>query len=285
MKIGIVGLGIIGGSLAQAYHRAGDTVLGFDHDPTIDEFVKIAGSVSGELTEENINDCDAVFLAIPPEAAVDWLEKHADLLDQSTLVIDCCGVKRKVCETGFRLAREKKIRFVGGHPMGGKQNWGYKSSTADMFDNCTFIIVPPDRNDIVMMMNVKSILVRAGFTTFTVMSPDEHDDVIAYTSQLVHVVANSFVKIQNVTPDESVAIGGSFRDMTRVAFLNEKIWSELFIENRDKLSDKIRKLIDELKKFEAVLVLGDRDGVKEILGRGVEAKVEGMKMVEERLGK
>lgn len=274
MIIGVVGLGLIGGSLARAYHQAGDTVYGYDADQVIQDFVQLSGVMQAELTPANRNECDVIFLAIPVQEAIRWLEENAGTLRPETLVIDCCGVKRPVCEAALALEKTTDLHFIGGHPMAGRQVWGYKNSSADLFEGSVFVIVPDDRNDIRMLSKVKQILKRAGFTGFQVMTPEEHDEVIAFSSQLSHVVSNAFVKSGEALADGTSITGGSFRDMTRVAYLDEKTWAELMMENRDKLLPQIQRLTEEIGKYADALAQGDKDALRELLAEGRRKKEE-----------
>lgn len=268
MRIGVVGLGLIGGSLAQAYHRAGHKVYGFDISRITLDFVRMEGSIDEILSEENVNTCDAVFLAIPPEQAVSWLKKNAGALTASTLVVDCCGVKRQICREAFQLMETTDLQFMGGHPMAGVQEWGFKNSTPDLFQGAVFAMVPKDSNDIRLMEKVKALLVIVGFKTFQVMTPEEHDRVIAFTSQLSHVVSNAFIKSDTSRLKACIAAGGSYRDMTRVAYLNDEVWTELMMDNRDNLGREIDGLMKELSEYREALASGDRDHLCQLLKEG-----------------
>jgi len=274
MNIGVIGLGLIGGSLARAYKRAGAAVYGYDTNHLTTDFVKLAGSIDEELTKENMNDCDCIFIAIPPSRALDWLKENAPLLQRSTTVIDCCGVKRAICSLAEELMKETELSFVGGHPMAGVQGWGFKKSSEVMFDGSTFAIVSLDKNNIELLSKVKNIIKMAGFTELIVMSAEEHDEVIAFTSQLSHIVASSFIQSDTLLLSEKTIAGGSFRDMTRVAMMDENMWSGLMQENRDNLIREIRNLISELQKYLSALENSDTDRLMELLANGREIKTE-----------
>lgn len=272
MIVGIVGLGLIGGSLARAYKRAGHEVYGYDHDKLNTEFVELAGVIQGVLTEERYPECDLIFLCIPPKYAKEWLERNAEDLTERTLVIDCCGTKRGICETGFSLMEKTKLLFVGGHPMAGRQVWGFKNSREDMFDGAVFAIVPKDKNDIRLLTRVKDALRPAGFARFQVMTPDVHDEIIAYTSQMPHLISNAFVKSPRAMRDEAAVAGGSFRDMTRVAYLDEQMWTELFLENRDNLLKELDGFVEELEIYRSALENEEEDVLTRLLAEGRKRK-------------
>ncbi len=267
-NIGVVGLGLIGGSLARAYQKAGFTVYGSDRNKITLDFVRMTGIIRDTLEAHGFQGLDAVFLAVPPQEAVTWLRDHAKEIPAGTLVIDCCGNKRQICDLGFQLMDETEMTFVGGHPMAGRQVWGFKNSRADMFEGADFVIVPRDRSDIRLLERVKALLRPAGFQVFSVMAPEEHDQIIAFTSQLSHIVSSAFIKSEKALGRDAAAAGGSFRDMTRVAYLNEAAWTELFLENRDNLLAELRRLLEDLGAYEKALEAGDSETLKKLLAEG-----------------
>ena len=272
--VGVVGLGLIGGSLARAYKRAGATVYGVDVDMITFDFARMVGAVDYEMNEKNMSVCDFIFLAVNPAQAIRWLNENAHRLDNSTIVIDCCGIKRPVCETGFALMERSPFIFVGGHPMAGKQVGGFKNSRTDMFKGACFTIVPKDKNDIRLLTRVKQFLKVAGFDKFSVLTPEEHDEVIAFTSQLTHLISNAFVKSEMATIEDSSISGGSFHDLTRVAYLDETLWTELFMENRDNLLDELKCFMGELNEYIDALERDDSEKMKRLLIEGKERKEE-----------
>lgn len=274
MNIGVVGLGLIGGSLAKAYKKKGFTVLAWNRNKVITDFAKMSGDIDGELTAENLGECDCVFLSITTGGAIDWLVENAGKIPAGVIVMDCCGIKRKVCETGFRLARENGFTFVGGHPMAGKQVGGFKNSSGDIFEGSVFAIVPEDMNDIGLLTRIKEILKPAGFTRFAVMTAEEHDEIIAYTSQMTHLVSNAFIKSRTAMSRNAKVTGGSFRDFTRVAYLDENMWTELFLENRDNLIYELETLMGELERYLKALKEGDKGELKDLLAEGKKRKEE-----------
>ena len=246
MKVGIVGLGLIGGSLAKAYKKAGATVFGFDQDRLITAFAKLAEAIDDELSEARYEACDLILLAIPPVPAAKWLTENAPKLPASALVIDCCGTKRNICEAGFRLAKEYGFSYAGGHPMAGNQFGGFKNSRADLFEGAIFALVPPDHNDLRFMEKAKKLILPAGFSKLVVTSADAHDKIIAFTSQMAHVVSNAFIKSSTALEMGVAVSAGSYKDFTRVAYLDAEMWTELFLENRDHLKHELDVLIAEL---------------------------------------
>ena len=277
MNIGIIGLGLIGGSLASAFSEAGHVVYGFDKNKSVCDFAKMAGSISKVLEEDNTKECEVIFLAIPPENAIYWLETHQ--IVEGTLVIDCCGTKRNICRQGFALAKEGGFKFIGGHPMAGKQVGGFKNSHAALFSGALFALVPDeesgDKNDIRLMSRIKNLLMDAGFTRFAVMSPEEHDKIIAFTSQMAHLISNAYIKSPRAEEGIGAGLsGGAFRDMTRVAYLDEDMWTQLFMENRDNLLVELDEFIDELELYREAIKAEDRDALTKLLTEGKNRKKE-----------
>ena len=272
MTVGIVGLGLIGGSLAKAYKDAGAVVYGQDTDSLIQQFALMAEAIDAPLTGENIGACDLILIAITPERAVEWFENNAAQIDPHTITIDCCGTKRFVCEKNFATARQHGLIYMGGHPMAGKERGGFKHSSENLFRNAPFILVPEKADDMALLEKVKKMLMIAGFGRVGITSPEEHDRVIAFTSQMPHIVSNGFIKSDTALSDSQMISAGSYQDFTRVAYLDEKMWSELFLENRDFLGREIRILIEELQKYEDAIEKGDKDMLEKLLAEGKAAK-------------
>ena len=274
---GIVGLGLIGGSFARGYAQAGVRVLAWDPD----EDVMVAasmGTVSGELNDETLGECDIIVLACYPEACIEWLEAHAQALADATdteaimgpVVIDTVGIKGIVCERAFNLARENGFYFVGAHPMAGTQFSGYAHSRADLFEGAPLVLVPPAVDDslkLELLSQVREMVRPLGFGKFSVTSAEEHDHVIAFTSQLAHVVSNAYVKSPTAQEHHGFS-AGSYRDLTRVAHLNASMWAELMTDNAQYLSQELTYLIDSLAAYRDALEKRDEEQLKELLAEG-----------------
>ncbi len=277
MKIGIVGLGLIGGSMARAYREyAIDNgidfkIFGADKNRTIVDFARLEGTIDGELDSSTLCECDLVFIALYPVAAIKYLEDNASTFKTGAVVIDLCGTKRDICSVGFSLAERHGFLFVGGHPMAGTHNSGYKYSKSTMFKGAPMVIVPPRFDDISLFDKIKEMLAPARFGKFSFTTADEHDRMIAFTSQLAHVVSNAYVK-SPTAKDHKGFSAGSYKDMTRVAWLNENMWSELFLENREPLLFEIDSIINSLTEYRDALKDGDKVRMTEILKEGRIAK-------------
>ncbi|MBQ9648081.1 MAG: prephenate dehydrogenase/arogenate dehydrogenase family protein, partial [Oscillospiraceae bacterium] len=219
MTVGVVGLGLIGGSLAKAYHAAGARVLAWNRSESTLDFAIISEAVDGKLTSENIGECDLVLLSIYPQGSIDYLRSVAPYIGRKPLVVDCCGTKRDVCAACFPLAEEFGFTFVGGHPMAGTHFSGFQAAREDMFRGAPMVLVPKDGDDIALLERAKKLLQPAGFGYFSVTTPEKHDRMIAFTSQMAHVVSNVYIKSPTAGSHKGFS-AGSYRDMTRVAWLN-----------------------------------------------------------------
>lgn len=273
MITGIIGLGLIGGSMAKAYKASGEIVYGFDLDEVTLGYAQLSGTVDAKLTDENIADCDLILIAVNPNAACTWLEDNASKIAPTTVVIDCCGNKRRICSVGFALAEKHGFTFVGGHPMAGLHLSGFKNSRENLFAGASMVIVPPKFDDIALYDKVKTLLAPPKFGLFVFTTAEEHDIMIAYTSQMAHVVSNAYVKSPAAQTKNHVGISaGSYKDLTRVAWLNENMWSELFMDNRENLIREIDILIDNLNEYKNAMIDGDGERLTEILREGRIAK-------------
>ena len=274
MNIGVVGLGLIGGSLARAYKRAGTKVYGYNRNKIVLDFTKMAGAVDVELTDENMGECDYIFLCLPVGVCIDWIREKMPKLGENTTIVDCCGVKTRICKEGFALYKETGVPFFGGHPMAGKHVGGFKNSSEDMYDGAVFSITPMDNNDIRRISKLKEVLKLAGFAAMPVMTYEEHDKMIAFTSQMTHLVSNAFVKSDMAMSKFSHLSAGSFRDMTRVAYLDENMWTELFSENKDNLLRELDIFMGELNKYRNAIANDDMGTLTTLLAEGKKRKKE-----------
>ena len=271
MTVGIIGLGLIGGSMARAYKNSGFTVLGCDTNDVVLSWAKLNGIADENLTKDNIPDCDLILLAITPKSAAKWLEDNAPSIEKTTLVMDLCGTKRYICSVGFALAEKYGFTFVGAHPMAGSHIGGIKNSRADLFKDETVVLVPPCRDDIALIYRAKKALAPAVFARYTFTTADAHDEMIAYTSQLAHVVSNAFVKSPRAQTHSGIS-AGSYRDLTRVAQLDVNMWTELFLENHDNLSNELGLIISSLQEYKDAIDSGNAELLASLLQAGVDAK-------------
>jgi prephenate dehydrogenase len=275
-RVGIVGLGLMGGSFARALHQGGREVYAWNRTRQTLELAMI-DTVDGELTDEAIPTCELVILCGYPAVSIEWLEEMAGLISPGAIVIDTVGVKRVICERCFAIAEGRPWYFVGCHPMAGTQYSGYAHSRANMFHNAPMVMVPPpgldDLTRLDLLDRIERLLAPVGFGQYTVTTAELHDEVIAFTSQLAHVVSNAYVK----SPSAKVHKGfsaGSYRDLTRVARLNAPMWTELFLDDADNLSREIGILIDNLQQYKDAIDAHDADALETLLREGDRRKRE-----------
>ncbi len=271
MTVGIVGLGLIGGSMARAYAKAGHRVLAYNRSRSTLEFARLSGAVSEELTRDNAKDCDLLILSLYPEACVDYLRDMGPYLSKNCLALDCGGVKREVCAGCFPLAERYGFTFVGGHPMAGTHFSGFKYSRSNLFQGAPMVIVPPVFDDMALLERVKEALAPCGFGSFSVTTAEEHDRMIAFTSQMPHIISNAFIKSPTAGSHKGFS-AGSYKDLTRVAWLNPEMWAELFLENRDNLITELDVLVEALQKYRDALDTRDREELTRLLDEGKKRK-------------
>ena len=268
MKVGILGLGLIGGSLARAYALEGHTVYAIQRNESM-----LAGAVHGKLNEAAVPLCDLILLAIYPDGSASWLERNAHLISKDALVIDCCGIKGEVCRRCFPLAKEYGFTFIGGHPMAGSQFSGFKYSRADLFEGAPMVLVPPVFDDAALLDRAKDALKPCHFGFFSVTTAEEHDRMIAFTSQMPHILSNAFIKSPTALKHKGFS-AGSYKDLTRVAWLNPQMWAELFLENKENLLYELDFYMESLKAYRSALANGDEDRLISLLEEGKRRKEE-----------
>lgn len=281
MKVGVIGLGLIGGSLAKALSAyTAHTVLGVDTDAAVLERALSDGAISGVLDDAQCALCDVILVALYPGAAIRAVRERADSIRKGALVVDCCGTKTGVCAALEPFAREHGFHFIGGHPMAGREKFGYDASNAELFRGASMILTPSEAVDAAELARAEALFYELGFGRMCICTSAQHDRMIAYTSQLAHVVSSAYVQ----SPASLSHLGfsaGSFQDMTRVARLYEPMWTELFLNNAEPLVAEIDGLIERLQAFSDAIRTGDRERLFELLRRGRERK----ELLNEREGK
>ena len=273
MTVGILGLGLIGGSLARAYALAGHTVYAADTDEQMLSFAMLTGAVSGVLNPEVIPSCNLILLAIYPAGSADWLEKNGTHVNQQALVLDCCGVKEEVCRRCFPVAKKYGFTFVGGHPMAGSHFSGFKYSRASLFQGAPMVLVPPRFDDMALLQRVKDALSPCGFGSFSVTTAAEHDKMIAFTSQMPHILSNGYIKSPTSLRHKGFS-AGSYKDLTRVAWLNAPMWAELFLDNKENVLFELDTYLNNLKAYRDAIASNDRDTLVFLLEAGKRRKEE-----------
>ena len=271
MKVGILGLGLIGGSLARAYALEGHTVYAIQRNESMLSFAMLAGAVHGRLNEDTVPECDLILLAIYPEGSASWLERNAHLIRKDALVIDCCGTKVEICRRCFPLAEKYGFTFVGGHPMAGSQFSGFKYSRADLFEGAPMVLVPPVFDNMQLLERVKEALKPCNFGFFSVTTAQEHDKMIAFTSQMPHILSNAFIKSPTALNHKGFS-AGSYKDLTRVAWLNPQMWAELFLENKENVLFELDTYIQSLQAYQKAIQDEDMPQLIALLEEGKRRK-------------
>lgn len=273
MTVGILGLGLIGGSMARAYAMEGHTVLACEKDAQMLQFAMLAGAVHGKLDGNTIASCDLILLAIYPDGSASWLEENAHSIRRDTLVMDLCGIKREICRRCFPLAQRHGFTFVGGHPMAGSQFSGFKYSRANLFAGQPMVLVPPRFDDISLLDRCKQLLAPCAFGRFSVTTAAEHDRMIAFTSQMPHILSNAFIKSPTAISHKGFS-AGSYKDLTRVAWLNSQMWAELIMENKDYALTELDIYIESLRAYRSAIANNDLETLTVLLEEGKRRKEE-----------
>ncbi len=268
MTIGVVGLGLIGGSMAKAI-KANCTykVVGFDANERVVEGALLDGTIDGVIDDNTIVDCDVLIVALYPDSIIEYVTAVADRLKSGSVVVDAGGVKGRICSTLEQLLQPRGVHFIGGHPMAGIERSGYESSFATLFQGAVMILCPPDGMDGSIVTQVSDLFLAIGFRRIKITDPKEHDIIIAYTSQLAHIVSSAYVKSPVIERRQGFS-AGSFKDMTRVARLNADMWTLLFMENREALLQEIDIYIQNVVNYKKALEAGDAKLLHSLLEQG-----------------
>jgi len=273
MTVGILGLGLIGGSLARAYAKAGHKILACEQDESILSFSQLAGVVSGRLDEDTIPQCELILLAINTGSSIAWLNENALCIPAGCLVIDCCGIKEEICKVGFALAEEYGFTFIGGHPMAGSHFSGFKYSRSNLFQGAPMVLVPNKFDDPELLERAKDALTPCGFGAFSVTTAVEHDRMIAFTSQMPHIVSNAYIKSPTALSHKGFS-AGSYKDLTRVAWLNPQMWAELFLNNKANILTELETYIRSLEAYRDAIATDDQNTLIALLDEGRRRKEE-----------
>lgn len=267
----IVGLGLIGGSIAKALrtftpHR----VLAMDQDPEALDLAMACGAIERPGYVEDLPQVDVLWLCLYPQAAVEFARKYGAALREDCIVSDACGIKNAVCPQLMELSRELGFVFVGGHPMAGKERSGFEASEATLFRGASYLLVPCGAPDWAKD-TMKELAMDMGFGRVVETTPEHHDEMIAYTSQLPHALACAYV-LSPRCPQHKGFSAGSYRDVSRVARINETLWTELFLDNRQALSRELSTLIENLSSIQSTLDQEDGEALRALLRKGRQVK-------------
>lgn len=273
MIVGVVGLGLIGGSFARAYAKAGHTVYAYDIDQAIQGFAQLAGIITDNLNAQTLPQCDFIIVSLYADACNQWLDCHAQYISPSATVMDCCGVKQAVCQHCFPLAQRYGFTFMGGHPMAGSHHSGFKYSRANLFQGAPMVLVPPYYDDPVLLEKMQDLLQPCGFKQYSVTTAQAHDQMIAFTSQMPHILSNAFIKSPTALQHRGFS-AGSYKDLTRVAWLNPIMWAELFMINKENILQELDYYIGSLQAYRDAIVSEDQQKLIALLDEGRKRKEE-----------
>ncbi|MFU0832265.1 MAG: Cyclohexadienyl dehydrogenase [Oscillospiraceae bacterium] len=274
-NIVIVGLGLIGGSLAKAFQKYSDCrVTGIDKNPDVITAAVNSGAILRQATPEDLQRADIVFLCLYPQADIDFLQEHAAHMRPGCVVTDVSGVKSALCSRLSEIAARHGLVYIGGHPMAGKEKSGFENSEADLFQGASYILVPCGAPQSAIDL-MTAIALKLGFGSTVLATPEEHDRKIAFTSQIPHVLACAYVKSPQC-PGHAGFSAGSYRDVSRVASVDETMWAELFLDNRVALTEELDTLIGNLQEIRDAIDNGDAETLRSLLREG--------RLVKERLG-
>lgn len=268
LTIGIAGLGIIGGSFAKAIKAyTPHYVLGFDLNEHTLLKAKEEMAIDDAALPQRFSECDIVFLALYPKDAIEFVKAHLPALCKGCILVDLCGVKRCVAEAIYPLCAQAGVIYIGGHPMAGRERWGFDSSDKALYQNASMILTPfPDTPPKALTL-LQDLCADIGFGKLNITTPEDHDSMIAFTSQLAHIVSSAYIKSPRAQKHKGYS-AGSYRDLTRVARLNPDMWTELFLENKDDLVNEIDTIMQHLKEYRDVIEKGDYNELYRLLDEG-----------------
>lgn len=264
MNIVVVGLGIIGGSYCKALKKYTDHyIIGINRTQKTVEKALEVGAIDEIGTQESLKKADLIILALYPQAAVEFVEKNADYISKNAIVTDSSGIKSAICPQLKQLSEKYGFTFIGSHPMAGKEKNGFDVSSADLYNNASFIITPCGA-DMSKVKILSDLALKIRFSTIKITTPEEHDRMIAFTSQLPHVLACSYV-LSPCCPNHKGFSAGSYRDVSRVANINAQLWSELFLENKNPLITELDILIENITKIKNSIQNEDKETLTQLL--------------------
>lgn len=271
MKIAVVGLGIIGGSFCKAIKKYTDHyVIGFNRTRSTLERALSDGAIDEIGSPEKLSEADVVILALYPELAVSFIEDYGGYIKKGAVVTDSAGIKSEICPRLLKLSEKFGFTFVGSHPMAGKETNGYESSDAELFNGASYIIVPCGAdNESVKLLSDLALEINFGMIKIT--DPEEHDRMIAFTSQLPHILACAYV-LSPCCMNHKGFSAGSYKDVSRVANINAKLWSELFLENREPLIGELETLRDNILAITDAIKADDKERIEELLEKAHKTK-------------
>ena len=246
MIITVVGLGVVGGSFVKALKGQGHEVYGVDVDEETLARAKADGCIKEGFVDgrEIIKRSDMTIICLYPSLVLDYIKEHE--FKKGSIITDAVGVKTHFLNEAMNLLKDKDVEFVSGHPMAGRENKGYLYASKEVFQGANYILIQHEQNSKSAIAMMEQFVSNLGFHSVKIMSPQAHDEIISFTSQLPHVIAVSLIDSDNQIYDTGKYIGDSYRDLTRIANINEDLWTELFFTNKDNLLKSIQGFEDQL---------------------------------------
>ncbi len=277
MTITIIGLGLIGGSLCKAIKaRTPHICYGVNRNPAVLESALRDGAIDrGFFLEERLPESDVYVVCFHPRGTIDYIEQRAGEFAPGSLVLDVCGVKSEVVKRAEKALSTHNVSFLGTHPMAGREFSGYDYSLPTLYEGASIVLTPTAESRQEDVELVKGLARELGFGRIVATAPEEHDRIIAFTSQMAHVVANAYVKTPMLERHGGFT-GGSFQDMTRVARLNADMWTELFLMNRGPLLEEVDNIILHLGEYRDALASGDEKRLRALLQDGSDRKIRSL---------
>ena len=271
--VGIIGLGLMGASFGRLLVKNGYTVYANDFSESVMQKALLAKAYHEPITRENMKEVDLLIIAVYPRSFEGAARDYTPFMKKGAILSDFCGNKRIVADAMRRVAEKRSdLVYIGGHPMAGREYSGVEHSSVRLFDGASMILVPVTE-DLFALAELKRFYLSLGFGEVVVTTPEVHDSMIAYTSQLCHVVSNAFIKSPSAREHGGYS-AGSYRDLTRVARLNPDMWAELMTDNRDYLKGELDGLIAALQRYSDALGQGDEAGLRALLAEGDRIKRE-----------
>lgn len=271
-KVVIVGLGLMGGSMAKAIHKYTDNeIYGYNRTLEVAQRALNDGVIDGIADDEIISQADIMIISLYPQATVDFLIEKMPKMKKGAIIVDLVGVKQYLDEKLTEPAKQAGVYFIGGHPMAGKEFSGYAFADADLFKGASMILVPNDSSPLWAVDEMDGLFTSLGFGQVVRCSPEQHDSMIAFTSQLAHIVSSAYIKSPEALRHNGYS-AGSYKDLTRVAKLNENMWTELFLKNKQPLIREIDEIILHLKEYRDAIANDEQENLCTLLREGRERK-------------
>ncbi len=268
MNITVVGLGLIGGSFCKSIKKnTNHTVFGIDNDKNVIKKALESGAIDKEITPKQLNQSDVIIICLYVGQTIEFISQQINNFSKRSIVCDACGLKIEIVKKVDDLLFDAGINFVGLHPMAGKELSGFNNSTKDLFYEANAILTKTKLTKDYAIYEIKNLLKLIGFTNIIITDAKTHDKIITFTSQLAHIVSSSYIMSPTSKLSEGFT-GGSFQDLTRVSYMNSKMWSELFLKNKTNLLYELNNIINNLLDYKKAIEQQDQDALSNLIKKG-----------------